>query len=59
MKLTPQELMFLLMIIDTAAKWALRTIENLTEAELDELINNEEKRSAGLMAELKGGSRGR
>lgn len=52
MKLTPQQFTLLMMAIDMAAKWALRTIENVTEAELDELIADEEKRTTDLMAEL-------
>lgn len=50
--LTPQQLMLITMATEIAFKWALRQIENLSEAELNELIADEELRTHKLMDQL-------
>lgn len=49
---TPQQMMLLMLVIETAVKFAMRQIAELSEAELDELIADEELRTHKLMDQL-------
>jgi len=54
-KLSEKQFMLLMMASEIAIKWALRQIENLSEAEIEELIQDEELRTNKLMDQLGGG----
>ena len=53
-KLSEKQFMLLMMANEIAIKWALRQIEHLSEAEIEELIQDEELRTNKLMDQLGG-----